>query len=63
MTEVVNSTSQEELVSKLSYLLERLIRNIYHNDLDLYRYLESEVPNIAAELRTAVNYNTLRNMI
>lgn len=60
---IVNNKNKEELMNDLNIHLVKLITDINQEDTKLLRYMANETPNIAAELKNAVNNNSLRNII
>ncbi len=63
LSDLIKSMKKEELKAELLSHLQSLIKHIYTDDLDLYRYLANEVPNIAAELWNGAINNCLSNII
>lgn len=59
----VNGMAEEALSAKLTKLLELLIKNIYQEDRELFRYLENIIADFSVELKNGAKNNTLYNTI
>lgn len=63
LSDILNNVSTVKLEENMCFHLQRLIKNIYSGDKDMYNYLSYEISNIAVELKNASSNNCLGNIL